>query len=461
MKFLLVTALDKKFVKLWACQETSHIGSMLPPSDLCSIASNIRSNGHDAAILDLRLFADPVGTYVRKLKEYGPDAVILNISTTTANDDFRIVSLTPDPVKKIAFGTHAIAEPGDCFQHGVDFILAGDPEKCIMELADHGLAPDKTRGVISKDTVIEGFKPLYEEDLDHFPLPALDLVDLDRYHTLFVKNRRFSVILGSRGCHFECNFCLMPCLFGAKIRQRSAKNIIDEMKRDFEMFKVRDFVFLDATFNSSESRVFDICEEIDRNKMNFVRWSCNMRVSPVSGALLKAMKRSGCQRIFYGVEDAGLLNEINKNITFEQIKKAFYLTRKHRIEAGAFLMLFPNGAVSEADYTAKIVRLIKEIKADMFQCNVAIPFPGTAMYKKMKNDLSGNWSLYDPNGTCLPYSSPVDLVSVKNSVYLKIALSSPRIVLRTLLTANREDLIYVIKKFIAMIRKGKKGRWKK
>ncbi len=452
MKFLLVTTLDKKYVKLWACQETSHIGSVLPPADLCSIASVIRSHNYDARILDLRLFTNPLDTYVRHLKEYIPDAVIINISTTTANDDLKIISSTPSPIKKVAFGTHAISESGECFKRGVDYILLGDPEKCILELINDGFVPDKGKGIISKNTVIGEAIPLYEENLDRFPYPSIDLLDLDKYHTLFIKNRRLSVVLGSRGCYFGCNYCLMPCLFGPKIRKRSAKNIAGEMRRDFEIFKIKDFLFLDATFNDSESRVFDICEEIDKNKMNFLRWSCNMRVSPVSEELLKTMKRSGCQRIFYGVEDANLLAEIDKKITFEEIKKAFYLTKKHKIETVAFLMLFPNGAEDERDYVSKTVRLIKEIKADMFQCNVTIPFPGTPMYKKNKNELLKDWSLYDPNGMGFPYRSPINLVSVKDGVYLKIALSSPRIILKVLLTTNCKGLIFLVKKCIIMLK---------
>ena len=64
MKFLLVTSTEREIVKVWVCQETSPAGSMLPPVDLASVAATIKSKGHQAEILDLRLHDDPWSKYL-------------------------------------------------------------------------------------------------------------------------------------------------------------------------------------------------------------------------------------------------------------------------------------------------------------------------------------------------------------------------------------------------------------
>ncbi|MEK6645091.1 MAG: radical SAM protein [Candidatus Firestonebacteria bacterium] len=437
MKFLLVTSQNKNLVKLWACQETSHIGSLLPPVDLCSIAASLRKNEHIAKISDLRLFKNPLSTYSEELKSFKPDAIIINISTTSANYDYEIIKNTPKTVKKIAFGTHSIAMPEDCFNNGIDYILTGDPEVDIIDLIKNNFSSKMVSN--------------YFKNLDELPFPALDLIDLEKYHTLYIKSERFSVLLGSRGCHYSCTYCLMPELFGNKIRLRSINNIVDEMQLDFEKYKITEFLFLDATFNINEERIYKLCEEILNRNLESLKWSCNMRVTPVSEKLLRMMKKAGCTRIYYGVEDIDLLEEVRKKITLAEIKNAFHLTKNAGIKTVAFIMLFPDTNNNEKSYVSKIVSLLKEIKTDSVQCNVAIPFPGTAMHKNFKTSLSNDWSTYDPNGEKLPYQSSIDLIKAKKDIYINFAILNPYIIIKTLFEVNLKDLFFMMKKFLIML----------
>ena len=114
MKFLLVTSQNKNLVKLWACQETSHIGSLLPPVDLCSIAASLHKNEHIVKISDLRLFKNPLATYSEELASFKPDAIILNITTTSANYDYEIIKSTPKIIKKIVSSVELSQPTFDC-----------------------------------------------------------------------------------------------------------------------------------------------------------------------------------------------------------------------------------------------------------------------------------------------------------------------------------------------------------
>jgi len=421
-------------VKVWVCQETSPVGSLLPPVDLASIAATIRSKGHDARIADLRLARDPLGHYLEVLDAFRPDAVLANISTTGAEADYAMLGVTPRDVRRICFGTHVQSLPKEAFAKGVDAILVGDPESALASLIDHDMDGEPSDGVL---TPIRPQKPPSRwADLDTMPLPALDLLDNRAYHSSIIRRGKpFTLMLGSRGCPFSCTYCLYPVLFGSDNRMRSVKRIVDEMERDYRQFGIEAFYFLDATFNLKASRVEEFCRELITRRLP-IEWSCNMRVAPVDRGMLGLMKRSGCDWVFYGVEDQDFLDETKKATTKQQTIDAFRLTKEAGINTVAFTMVFPRPGVTEKSYARDMLRVLKTLKADAFQCNLSIPFPGTELYQDelAKGPPENRWRLYDPHGHELPYDCGIDLVQVKRRIYRGFLLSHP---LRTLKAASR------------------------
>ena len=164
MKFLLVTSTEREIVKVWVCQETSPAGSLLPPVDLASVAATIKSKGHQAQILDLRLYDDPWQEYHKEYERFRPDAIILNLTTTSATHDYQLIASTPDHVKKICFGTHAQEMVDYNFNKGVDFILLGDPEAAIASLISFDMDGRRAHGVMTPQK--NQTTPNYWEDLN-------------------------------------------------------------------------------------------------------------------------------------------------------------------------------------------------------------------------------------------------------------------------------------------------------
>lgn len=437
MRFLLVTSCRRELVKVWVCQETSPVGSLLPPVDLASLAAVIRAKGAEVRIEDLRLARDPLGRYLEVTEAYRPDAVVANLTTTGAEHDYAMLGVTPPGIRRIAFGTHAQSLREEAFRRGVDFILLGDPEAALAGLIDHGLDGRDADGVLTAERM---HKPPHQwGDLDTLPFPALDLIDNRAYHSSIIRRgRRFTLLLGSRGCPFACTYCLYPVLFGGENRFRSVKNIVDEMERDYRAFGIDAFYFLDATFNLKASRVEAFCRELIARRLP-VEWSCNMRVAPVSRDLLRLMKQAGCDWVFYGVEDQDFLDETKKATTKEQTIHAFRLTKAAGINTVAFTMVFQRPGVTEDRYVRDMLGVLKTLQADAFQCNISIPFPGTEMYRHelARGEPDTRWSLYDPHGDRLPYEHDLDLVRIKRRIYRGFLFSHPW---RTLKAAGRMNL---------------------
>jgi anaerobic magnesium-protoporphyrin IX monomethyl ester cyclase len=153
--------------------------------------------------------------------------------------------------KYIAWGgIHSILCPEDCIPHA-DLAFTGEAEISWVEFLDRvekGISVSDLRGAWVKDKSGEihqnPFSPV-AENLDDVPFPDYDN---DRKYLIangtlekiepFRKEMYSIFVLSSRGCPFHCAFCATPLMNeefkkglrqGQFIRQRSVKNVIDEL----------------------------------------------------------------------------------------------------------------------------------------------------------------------------------------------------------------------------------------
>jgi anaerobic magnesium-protoporphyrin IX monomethyl ester cyclase len=97
--------------------------------------------------------------------------------------------------------------------------------------------------------------------------------------------------------------------------------------------------------------------------------------------MLKKMRQAGIRWICFGVESGNqhILDKMQKNISIEQIRKAFTLAN----EAGIFVAgNYMIGHLGETWETAlDTINLACEIKQDYASFAIAIPLPGTDIYR--------------------------------------------------------------------------------
>ncbi|MBI4023337.1 MAG: radical SAM protein [Verrucomicrobia bacterium] len=422
-KALLLTSPSATKNKFWTCSITSPVGSLMPPCDLASIAGRLRQAGIEPRILDLRLCRDPFDALERTVNDWHPNAVVTNMATATAMDDYPMLEAIREKVeRRIVFGFHAMALPDEMFQHGATHILVGDPECAAAEAVKD--AQDNRNGIWTPGKT--SAPPGVFEPLDDLPFPALDLLDLDAYHSLIMGRQRFAILLANRGCPYPCPYCVIPFLFGRKVRTLSAPRIIAEIEHDMREFNIHTFFFIDSAINLKPAWTAEFCEEVLRRNLK-IRWCSNMRVPPVTRELLALMKRAGCFRLFYGVEDLDLVDELERKTTREATEEAFALTRSAGIETVAFIILFPGVDHSEKAMARRILNMVARLKADALQCNLAVPYPGSKYFSEYmeRYEMLRDWSLYDPAGSRLPYPTELDLVRVRRMVYLRYFLRNP------------------------------------
>lgn len=420
----------------------------MPPCDLASIAAVLRKNNIEPKILEMRHFKDPIQALKNEVADFQPDAIVTNFGTASAIEDFEILEATKDTVeKRICFCFHAMALPDELFEKGATHILAGDPEYSIVA-AVRGETLEK--GLWTKETINR--EPAWIADLNSLPFPALDLIDIDAYHALIMGKNRFAILLSNRGCPYECPYCVLPFLFGHKFRTMSVDRVISEIEHNIKEFGIRSFFFIDSAININPQWTMEFCKEIQRRNIK-IRWCSNMRIPPVTKELLDQMKKAGCFRLFYGVEDLDLLENLDRRTTIAATAEAFALTKSAGIETVAFIILFPDIDINEKAMAKRIIKMVSNLKADAIQCNIAIPYPGSKMYNEYtdKYHMSNNWKLYDPAGNNFPYKSKLDLVKTRRLIYLGFFLKNPFYMWNVIKNARVRSIFTFLKNATAVL----------
>jgi radical SAM superfamily enzyme YgiQ (UPF0313 family) len=131
-----------------------------------------------------------------------------------------------------------------------------------------------------------------------------------------------SSIICSRGCPFNCRFCSVTKMWGARCRFRSVESVITELKEMNTKYDITYVSFWDDTFTLNKRFVKRLCDSILKENLN-LRWTCYSRVDTVSKNLLKLMKKAGCIAIFYGVESGSekVLHIVGKKLILNEQRK--------------------------------------------------------------------------------------------------------------------------------------------
>ncbi|MCB0241120.1 MAG: cobalamin-dependent protein [Anaerolineae bacterium] len=234
------------------------------PLGLLYLASYVRDNGHEVAIFDGTFEADET-SFARRLAAEQPDAV--GIAALLPNRDIalRLAATARDAGVPVIFGgPDATKYPWRYLAFPqVDVVVHHEGELTItrlLDLLDAGQFNRETfvqeLGIAYRDEcgdpVVNPPRPNIE-NLDELPLPARDLIDMDRYLDTWRETNGYSSLTVStaRGCPYGCEWC-QDAVYGTSYRQRSPESVAREMK------------MLKETYQIDRLRIVDDVDGIDR-----------------------------------------------------------------------------------------------------------------------------------------------------------------------------------------------------
>jgi len=359
-----------------------------PPLGLLYLAAYLQKNSkHQVEILDCQVEKLDYKQIENKIQEQNPDAIGLTTMTFTLIDVLNIAKITKKinpEIRTILGGPHIDIYPKETIkQSNIDYLVLGEGEKPLKNLLDN-INPlnnlHQIKSIVFKDNgeIINTGRAELNQDLDSLPFPARHLTPYQKYSSVLSKVKPITTMFTSRGCPYKCLFCDRPHL-GKFFRARSAKNVVDEIE-ECQKMGIKEILIYDDTFTVNRQRVMDICSEIQKRNLD-IHWDVRARVDTVDKKLLEIMKKSGCQRIHYGVE-AGtqkILNVLRKGITLEQVEKAFKLSREIKLETLAYFMI---GSPTETKKDIlKTIKFAKKINPDFTHITITTPFPATDLYR--------------------------------------------------------------------------------
>ncbi len=379
MKILLVNLVDREF---------------MPPSvfplGIAYIASTLISDNHTVKLLDLN--ADRQAGE-KKLGRILSQRQFDWIGISSIITQYKKVKELARKVKSLAPQTPLVLGGAGPTSHpelylqetSADIIVIGEGEKTVLALCDHLANKDirNCSGLAYKknDQIYFSGPRQPVSDLDEISLPKWELFDIDTYlqNCLFKteKDQLGINILTSRGCPGQCTYCMRN--FGNRMRYRSVDNIMQEIVKLTDRYKINHIHFIDDTICSDKAKLARLAEEIHKKSFGLT-WSANARVNQVTAELLQKMADSGCSRISYGIESADItiLKEMKKGITPKVASKAIQWTRGVGIDVrGYFMIGFPSEDAGTIQNTVDFCK--KNLVGGEFF--FVTPFPGSEIYE--------------------------------------------------------------------------------
>jgi len=378
-------------------------GTFIEPLFLAYTAAILEKEELPVELIDCRPFYTSQEKLLNKIDNNAILAV-LQTSTPSINLDLDTAKKIKDKfpqIKIVLVGSHVTVLDEEIMKNNeyIDFIARREYEYTIRDLAKK-IEPENILGITFRKNgeIVRNPDRPYIENLDELPFPARHLLPMHTYFDPMFKSRRTFRLMGSRGCVYQCTFCLWPqTMYGRRIRFRDPKKIVDEIEYFINTQKAKGFYFEDDTFTTNPNHVKGICDEILKRKIK-VNWSCLGRIDTITEEMLKMMKKAGCYMIRVGIESSSqeILDRIKKGITIAQVVKTLKLTKKMGIKIHASYVL---GLPGETKETLKeTVKFAIKLDNDYSQFSMAVPYPGTEMYAEAKQNgwlKARNWSEFN------------------------------------------------------------------
>lgn len=422
-------------------------GVLYPPLGLCYLAPGIEKAGHQVKIIDMEAQGVDLASLLTTAETYRPDLVGITSTTPLFYQAKRIARKIKERINipLVIGGPHIAVMPDEAMKDcdSFDYGIYGEGEKAFSELVNALASKKRIEGIAGllyreNGTVVKTGPRPFEPDLDSLSFPNRGLLQLDRY-LWGVPGKgivRFTTILTSRGCPFQCIFCSQRTVFGTKVRYRHPENILNEIEHIVNDLGIKHFAFLDETLTMDRKHVEDICQGIIDRKIE-VTWEGWTRANTVDEELLRLMKRAGFVRISFGIEsgDPEILKVIKKGEQLSDFITGYKIAKKVGLETRASLML---GHPYETKKSAlKSLRFVKNIKeCDQLYLNISTPYPGTEFYEMAKRGEGGIRLLTDDFAEYRRYGNPVievtdltkkDLIKLQKRGFLSFYLTPGRV----------------------------------
>jgi radical SAM superfamily enzyme YgiQ (UPF0313 family) len=421
------------------------------PFFLAYTSALLEKNGFNVCVIDAVPLNLSKEKFISHCLEINPDVILFEPNTAVID---HVITLSLDLKQQcgslIVFaGSHVSSFPSALLkdhQH-IDFVIIGEYEQTFLNLMQSlrdnysydnlpGIGLRHSDGQIQINNRAQLIAPL-----DILPPPARHLFpsyfekDMSLYHDGFCQYSPAFHMHASRGCPFECNFCVWVQVLYNNSKQRcfSPKRIVDEMQMLVDNYGAQEIYFDDDNFSANRKQVSAICSEIKKRGLR-IAWSAMADAISLNSELLVEMASAGCIGIKFGLDsaDADILNFAHKPLKTSRLESIINQAKKLKIKTHMSVVF---GLTGETKHTLNnTFKYTCQLDIDSVQFSIATPCPGTTMYTDLLSDgrINANcWEEFDgANTTVVSYTDFSQdylnkFMSQSHSKWLRAKLKNP------------------------------------
>ena len=283
----------------------------------------LRKAGYDVDFRDYQFndYSDP--TKIENIRDFLDDsAPVISISCLSRELPYCVL-LSYElkrkyPEKKIILGGNGPSGVGENLISAfpfIDFVVIGEGEETIVELMEaieNKREVSSVKGIVfRKDgtvTVTPGRERIKE--LDNLPLPAYDLVDMNKYDEIYLSC--------SRGCPYRCTFCSQASFWDKQMISKGTEKIFEELDIIAQYKPDCTVSISDNIFCHKKEDLQNFYDEYKKRNYNF-KINMSRRVDNVDSDILGIIRDMKCQAMLYGIESASrdVLKKIKKSFSVD------------------------------------------------------------------------------------------------------------------------------------------------
>jgi anaerobic magnesium-protoporphyrin IX monomethyl ester cyclase len=376
------------------------LSGRLPPLGLAYVGAALEKADFQVQIIDNYNIRKPIEEVKKEVGRLEPEIVGITCGSVTYRpciETAKAVKEVLPSCKVVVGGWQSTYMPESLLQHhAIDYLVMGEGERAMVELAN-----SITKGEDKSDVAkISGVAYRHNgktvkvpstliEDLDQIPFPARHLLPIHIYdrRAPYFDAKPMDTMNVVRGCPYNCAYCETKKLWGSRVRAFSPSRVVAEIKDLAQNYGTKGVYFVGDNFTINKKRTAELCKLMKKENLN-IEWVCDSRVDKVSRELLREMKDAGCRTVWFGVESGSprILEKLNKNVTMEQVTRAFRLCKEMGIGiACSFMLGIPGETIGDMEATFKFAR---KLDPDWCQFNVFVAVPGSTLYNEvMENKL--------------------------------------------------------------------------
>lgn len=302
-------------------------------------------------------------------------------------------------------GYHASGCRGDLLNDLFDYIVVGEGEEVAPAIVKANLEGERdalklfdARDIGSSKVVIAN----RIKDIDSLPLPLRANNRLSQYRIYDLmwpplsQQLNTALVLGSRGCKNDCDFCASSSVWGYGIRYRSPANVGHELLELKKKFGSNTVVFIDQSLGQAKQWAVELCTAI-KNESIKINWYHQSNLT-IDREVIRVMAEAGCTKIGFGIEGISSFAiekiKVINPFDLDSINSLFDYCNKLGIFVKAYLMIgFPWETESIIE---EYLEWIQKLRANQVKISFFTPFPGTRAWEQYSSQLlSRDWTNFD------------------------------------------------------------------